>query len=159
MAREKLKIDVTHDQIERSHRLGKPRPSTPDDPNPRPRKIIVKFAAYSTRYKVFGARRDLKGQSLYINEHLTNYRSHLFHLARMTRKEKKLLNVWTANGHIRVKDTTNEIHTIRIPSDLKKFDNYPRATDKEDLWKLPPPGPRSPPRYTDWEGQELSEYY
>ena len=148
MAKDKLKMTVSPYQIERCHRLGKVREPTAEKPHPRPRKIIVKFSAYEYRYKVYGARTNLKGLSLYINEHLTNHRSHIFHLARMVKKKGDLKNVWTSNGNIRVKDLGDKIYNIREAVDLLQFADQQRP-EGQNKDNRPPPAINEPPKPAD----------
>ena len=55
---EELGIDVKQEDLDRSHRLGKVKRN---DNKPRP--IIVKFARYAVRNKVFSNKRKLKGKN------------------------------------------------------------------------------------------------
>ncbi len=68
----RLDININNEHIDRSHRLGQPRSDTDSD---RPRPIIVKFASYETRRRVFTAKRKLKGTKLVVMENLTKRRS------------------------------------------------------------------------------------
>ena len=63
-----LGVEVELNDIERSHRIGKPRALG------RPRDIIVKFVSYRIRRKVYGVRTQTKVKGfrgVYINEDLT----------------------------------------------------------------------------------------
>ena len=55
---EELGIDVKPEDLDKSHRLGKVKRN---DNKPRP--IIVKFARYAVRNKVFSNKRKLKGKN------------------------------------------------------------------------------------------------
>ena len=55
---EELGIDVKQEDLDRSHRLGKVKRN---DNKPRP--IVVKFARYAVRNKVFSSRKKLKGKN------------------------------------------------------------------------------------------------
>ncbi len=61
----KLELNISADDIDRSHRLGSSRHSN-DDNNTRPRPIIVKFRSYETRRRVFSAKRKLKGSKVVV---------------------------------------------------------------------------------------------
>ena len=66
---EELRVKIKDDDIDRSHRLGKPKRK---DNKPRP--IIVKFARYAVRREIFMNKRKLKGKRLLIIESLTSSR-------------------------------------------------------------------------------------
>ena len=73
--------DVTLEDIERSHRVGKPPITTSfRERVNRPRDSIVKFASYRIRREVYGARTKTKTSGyngVYINEDLTKPRNKL----------------------------------------------------------------------------------
>ena len=73
----KLELNVSADDIDRSHRLGSARHSN-DDNNTIPRPIIAKFRRYETRRRVFSAKRKLKGSKVVVTENLTKRRSELY---------------------------------------------------------------------------------
>ena len=92
----KLELNISADDIDRSHRLGSSRHSN-DDNNTRPRPIIVKIRSYETRRRVFSAKRKLKGSKVVVTENLTKRRSELY------KKVCALSNVqcaWTFDGRI-----------------------------------------------------------
>ena len=76
-----IDVDVTLDDIDRTHRLGK---TTPANSAP-PRDVIVKFNLYRARQKVHRQRTklwDVGYRNITINEELTKQRSSLFSQAR-----------------------------------------------------------------------------
>jgi len=89
---QRIKVDIDRNQIDRSHRIGKP------GPNPRP--IIVKFVGYSPRRAMFMAKKILKGSGITIREDLTQQRLALLRRAAESYSEE---NVWTYDGAIMVK--------------------------------------------------------
>lgn len=92
-----LGINVELNDIERSHRIGRPRALG------RPRDIIVKFASYRVRRKVYGVRTQTKVKGfmgVYINEDLTRQRSQLLRKARKMVKNKNLMSSWSSDGTI-----------------------------------------------------------
>lgn len=96
IAKDHLGIDIMSSDIDRSHPLGKP-----NDNKPRP--IIVKFATYNVRRKVYKNRVNLKnvrGKKIFINEHLTKPRNEIAYKARKMVKEGKLMKTWTFDGKI-----------------------------------------------------------
>ena len=60
-------VEVKEDDPHRSHRLGKPKIK---DNKPRP--IIVKFARYAVRTKIFMNKTKLKGKRMLVTESLTS---------------------------------------------------------------------------------------
>lgn len=92
-----LNETITNDDIDRSHRLGKPQ-----DGKTRP--VIVKFARYYTRNKVFKKKKNLKGKRVSITESLTKRR-----MAELKEAREKFSfeNVWTSDGKILYKDQSD----------------------------------------------------
>ena len=101
---EELGIDVKQEDLDRSHRLGKVKRN---DNKPRP--IIVKFARYAVRNKVFSNKKKLKGKKLLITESLTVYRMKLLDEAR---QKYGVRNVWTYDGRVMYKEN-NEISVCK----------------------------------------------
>ena len=97
---EELGIDVKQEDLDRSHRLGKVKRN---DNKPPP--IVVKFAHYAVRNKVFSNKKKLKGKKLLITESLTVYRMKLLDEAR---QKYGVRNVWTYDGRVMYKGN-NEI--------------------------------------------------
>ena len=64
---EELGVEIKEDDLDRSHRLGKPKRK---DNKPWP--IIVKFARYAVRIEIFMNKRKLKGKWLLITESFTS---------------------------------------------------------------------------------------
>ena len=62
-----------------------------------PRPVIVKFARYNVREKVFKSKKNLKAKNISITESLTGYRMTVLNEARQKFGFK---NVWTYNGRI-----------------------------------------------------------
>ena len=117
-----IEAEVSLDDIELSHRVGKPRNAG------RPRDIIVKFSSYRTRRKLYEARtktRDRGYRGVYINEDLTKSRSKLLLKARRMVKNKLLNSAWSSDGNILVRDLRDIKHIIRAVGDLAKFGPVP----------------------------------
>lgn len=134
-----LKIKMDHRDIDRSHRVGKPG-SKPH------RDIIVKFATYRARERMFSKRSDLKGSDMdgvYVNEDLTKKRSKILFEARQMIKAEtpKLLGAWSSDGRILIKDLKEKVHRVTSLESIQNF--IPKsATPAPD----PPdaPGPHGP---------------
>ena len=123
MAKSKLNVELTPTDISRSHRIpgGPPRPDTLN--NGSPRAIIVKFATYNARKKVYSSRRLLKDSpdKMFINEVLTRKRSALAFQARQLIKQRLIQQTWTSDGKILVKTNYDKIEVVWSEEDLKKY--------------------------------------
>lgn len=120
--------EIALTDIERSHRVG--RPSTG-----RTRNIIVKFASYRTRRKVYGARiatKDSGYAGIYINEDLTKPRNKLLLKARKMAKTNILKSAWSSDGNILVRVSADERHRIITESDLAVFGPVPKLRGEVD---------------------------
>ena len=93
--------------IDRSHRVGKPKASGPKAWH---RDIIVKFATYNARQRVYFKRMDLRDsededmKGIFINENLTKLRSKLSFDARSLARANILKSVYLTDGKIFVRD-------------------------------------------------------
>ena len=94
---EELGIDVKQEDLDRRHRLGRVKRN-----ENKPRPIIVNFARYAVRNKVFSNKqKKLKGKTLLITESLTVYRMKLLDEAR---QKYGVRNVWTYDGRVMYKE-------------------------------------------------------
>ena len=105
--KEHLAISLDERDIDRSHRLGKPR----SDGKPRP--IIVKFARYNTRAAVFRVKKRFKGTSILLTESLTKRRMEVLNEARRQFGKR---NVWTFDGEIFTKKEGKTVNVRFIQS-------------------------------------------
>lgn len=123
-----LGVDVELNDIERSHRVGRPRALG------RPRDI-VKFVSYRTRRRVYGARTQTKAKGfmgVYINEDLTQTRSRLLRKARAMMKAKQIKSTWSSDGTILLRDHLDQVHRVTCDSDLAKFGPVPKFETGRD---------------------------
>ena len=95
IVRDRLKIDISPSDIDRSHRIM-PRNRNPDE-TVKEKCIIVKFATYNMRQRVYQARAKLKGTTIFINEDLTSERQALMYAAR---KCRAISWTWSQDGKI-----------------------------------------------------------
>lgn len=121
--------DITVNDIDRSHRVGKPKES-----GSKPRDIIVKMCSYRSRQKIMLQRSTLKVKGhggVYINEDLTRKRSYLLYKSRELVRSRHLLSAWSADGNILVKDNKSKIHRVQSENQLDNFLLYlPRPDDQ-----------------------------
>ena len=94
-----LQEEINFEDLDRTHRIGKVN-------NGKSRPIIVKFARYIVRKKIFHNKRKLKGKNTSITESLTMLRVKKLNEARDLYDRN---NVWTYDGRIMVKDENNKV--------------------------------------------------
>ena len=139
-----LDSNVTNDQIDRMHRVGKPQPN-------KSRPVLVKFATYQIRKKVYSNRSKLKPRSVtvqsntgtpqrpddgtslnasdgepqeplfFINEDLTKTRATLLWRARSLKKQSKIKDCWSADGNILIRNNQGKIQAVRSMVDLNNI--------------------------------------
>ena len=119
VAREHLKLSISKNDIERSHRLSAKKDAKressesrsarvtrsskskdskePDDPKTKPRVIIVKFLSYRVRRLVLSKRSELKGKRMGIDEDLTKVNADLL---KKTKSTKKVIAAWSSDGRV-----------------------------------------------------------
>lgn len=124
----KLDPPLEIQEVDRVHRVG---PATSNT-----RQILVKFATYRSRQRMYKAKKNLRlptntteGASrwssspwasrtpsqpkIFINEDLTKKRSHLLWEARKLKKEGKISDCWSHDGSVLIKNKINKIVPIR----------------------------------------------
>ena len=101
-------------QINRIHRVGS------KNQQGGPRQIICQFTTYPDKYKTMVLKKQIRSTNpnVYINEDLTRSRSALSFAARKLKREGKILDTWTADGRIVIKDKDSKIHYITRRSKL-----------------------------------------
>ncbi|KAJ8311252.1 hypothetical protein KUTeg_011209 [Tegillarca granosa] len=111
-------IELKDDDIDRSHRTGKPRSGSN-------RQILVKFSNYHYKHRIMKSRWKLgkspELKNIYINEDLTKKKEQLFRNARKLYQDKSVNKVWTWDGKVFLTDLNNVKHRIEKSSDLLKF--------------------------------------
>ena len=141
----KMKVDISEDDIERCHRLGKPRTNGTSRP------IIARFRTYKKKRELVQEKKSLRipaeelegltpdekreklSTNPFIVEDLTPFRGHIFKYIRdWNFKNKKFDIVTTDYGQIVVKDknadtwhrisSTEDFHVADIPFDAEEFD-------------------------------------
>ena len=104
----KLGCDLESCEIDRTHRVGRPRLG-------KQRAIIVKFCSYQSKIKVMKCKRNLKGTSIYVNENLTFFNKVLFNYVR---SELKDLLVWSTDGKVLIKQHSGRIVRVKTKDDV-----------------------------------------
>ena len=99
---EKMDLDVNHNDIDRTHRIGRR-----DKNTKKVRPIIIKFSRYNVRSQVFGNKKKLKGSGKSVTESLTKKRVGQLEEAR---NKYGFQNVWSYDGKILFK-VNNDIKT------------------------------------------------
>ena len=113
-------IDIQSSALDRVHRVGKKSDSG------RSRPLLVKFATYRDREKVYRAKARLKEQPhgrIFVNEDLTRPRAQLLYQARQLKKERIILDCWSHDGQILVKNSHGRIIPINSKEELSKLSN------------------------------------
>ena len=111
-----LNVDVRPCDIDRSHRVGKPSTTKKRD-------ILVKFATYRARQRIYRARSSLQDtvyHGVFLNEDLTRSRSKLLWEARQKVKDNFLWGAWSADGRLFLKDVSDKTHKLTCSDDIKR---------------------------------------
>ena len=96
---------IKSEDIDRSHRLDKPKSSK----NAKPRPIIVKFVRYNTCNRIYRNNKNLKGTGISVMESLT---AKWISMLEKARQEYTFNNVWSEDGKIMFFDkNTNKAKT------------------------------------------------
>lgn len=108
-------------EVDRLHRVGKP-------DSQKPRGIIVKFATYRSRARVFNAKAALSGKlfgpaqkKVFINDDLTRQRSKLLYEARQLKKKRLIQDAWTREGTVLIMDKFKKTTPLKSIKDLEKY--------------------------------------
>ena len=118
---DKLNVHIGSSDIDRSHRIGNPKTGG------RHRDIIVKFATYNARQRIYHKRVELRNsedkdtKSIFINEDLTKKRSKLLFDARTLSRVGKLKSAHSSDGKIFVRDNSDDRYLIKSDADILKF--------------------------------------
>ena len=89
---EHLELELTEKELDRIHRIGNPKSG-----NKKTRAIIVKFARYNTRRKVFVNKKGLINTGISITKSLAKHKMEFFKKAK---NEFRFNNVWTVDERI-----------------------------------------------------------
>lgn len=140
-----LDVLLSPSDIDRSHRVGKledsARAGARSKAKIRHRDIIVKFATYNARQRLYMKRTELRDSeatvNLYINEDLTKTRSKLLFDARSLVRVKLIKSAYSSDGKIFIRDTDDRRQLIKNDSDILKFGDPVEA--RKELAKMASP--------------------
>lgn len=132
---QELDASISPADIDRSHRVGKlvdqGRGGRSTSGTQRHRDILVKFATYNARQRLFMKRRELRDKDtmkhIFLNEDLTQTRSKLLYEARCLVRVNKLKAAYAYDGRLFVRDCDDRRHLIRTNSDLSAFGDTKEA--------------------------------
>ena len=123
---EAIGSDTFLDQIDRSHRVGRP---SIDKPRP----IIVKFTSYAYKRRLMRAKSKLKqvdtkkafgASKLFINDDMTKLRADLAKSVRSLVDDKKVEKTWYRDGVIFAKINEHTVRKVTTPRELNDLLNF-----------------------------------
>lgn len=126
-SREKLKIDLSDKDISRAHRVG------PKDQKGKSREIIIRFTSNAAKTKMKSEAKVLKGSGIFINDDLTKKRAHLLYQARLAKRRKDILDAWTFDGRVAIKDKRNKITTVKDINQLEQLCSSPLPSTNSNV--------------------------
>ena len=139
-------LGVNPEDIDRSHRIGKLEQVRPrvwrgaPRPKRRPRDILVKFARYNARDKLYQECKDLRNlethANVFINEDLTKKRSKLLFDGRTLARAEIVKAAYSTDWKLYIRDHEDNRHMIKSDSDIKKFGNVEEAKKIIDRMRL-----------------------
>ena len=137
-------VEITKDEIDRSHRVGAVKPG-------KPRTLLVRFVSYAKREAFYGARKQLRqprpfegstvtaavAGKVFVTDNLTRENQYILYKARQYRKEGKLHAAWSDVGKLKVRLREGSPTTvIRSLNDLVKL--IERGPESGDRRREPP---------------------
>ena len=115
---------IKPEDIDRSHRLGKPKISIKAKPRPN----IVKFVRYNTKNTIYRNKKFLKGKGISVTESLTAKRIKMLEEAR---ELHGFVNVWLQDGKIMFFDQT--INKVNVFYNLNFGDVTSQSWEEKSL--------------------------
>lgn len=122
-----MKVEVDMNEIDRSHRVGRPGSKFTRD-------LIVRFTSWKSRQKIMKTRKAVYEHnkrhktSYYVFEDLTKNRSILAYHARQLKKSREIKDTWTSDGKIFIKHHNDKIDLCTRLNDLP---NKPPGTSTQ----------------------------
>lgn len=97
----KMNIPVHLEQISVAYRLKKGK-------NDKYRPVFVQFLSRKVRNNILAAKKSLKGESIFVTEHLSKANLDVFHKVRLLKKRNLIHSFWTWNGRVYVKTSNDQ---------------------------------------------------
>ncbi|KAK3090419.1 hypothetical protein FSP39_011709 [Pinctada imbricata] len=117
LVNKKLGVKITHDDINRSHPVGKPNQSGR-------RQLICRFRNWKLKNEIFMKKKHLKTDPdrIFITEDLTRYRQSIVSNISRAKKSRHVHSFWTNDGRIFLKlSESGEKHLVRSVADLERL--------------------------------------
>ena len=120
-AAKKAGITLQPNDIEVSHRVGKPNNRNGTGS----RQIIAKLKTVDLKFRLIKNWEKFKKhpdtRQISVNEDLTKHRDKLMYHARQLSRNRRIKQVWSSNGKIRIRDLNDKVFFIKQESDLIPF--------------------------------------
>ena len=97
---------LSESDIDRYHPIGQLRNNVPSQ-------VIVKFASYHIKHRVFSAKANLRNTPVFVSEDLTRSNYAIIKKLQPLKKRNKVHSFWTSNGRIFV-EKSEESRPIRL---------------------------------------------
>ncbi|KAF0295879.1 hypothetical protein FJT64_006593 [Amphibalanus amphitrite] len=130
-------VKLERADIDRAHRVGRPREAAPNQPAPSPRTLVVKYVSYLKREAVWFGRKQLRQakpprssgltdgatKEVFVQENLTRKNQEIMYLARQLKRAGKLWAVWSDGCVLKVKQSQQSATVrLRCKTDLRRFE-------------------------------------
>ncbi len=134
IAKEKMNITIKDTAIEKLHRLGKRKANKPRD-------VVVRFRSCNVRNKFYQNRKKTVNHSdpqnsIYVNDHLTEYRRNVFYATRQLVKNNTIFAAWTQQGNILIRkkdgDQPEQIHSHEQLAEMKLIEEISGTLEEEE---------------------------
>ncbi len=134
IAKEKMNISIKDSAIEKIHRLGKRKPNKPRD-------VVVRFRSFQLRNRFYQNRKKTVNHSdpqnsIYVNDHLTEYRRNVFYATRQLVKNNTVFAAWTQQGNVLIRkndgDQPEQIHSHEQLAEMKLVEDMGGMLEEQD---------------------------
>ena len=127
ICKNKLKVDITKDDINRSHPVGKPKHGKSQ--------IICRLRNWKVKNAIYKMKKELKGDPdrIFITEDLTMYRQSVITEISKAKRSGRVKSFWTNDGRIFLKLTENgPKHLIKCHEDFDDLIKQHYYADTDD---------------------------
>ena len=123
----KLDLDppIRETDIDRIHRTGKH-----SETSSAPRSVLIKFVSYRTKNMVMINRSKLKStdrsidRAYFVSDDLTSQRSKIMYDLRQLQRDKKIMDAWTRDGNVLIKDSHQNVKVGKTLVEIKGMMNH-----------------------------------